>query len=168
MFNIAEKPIQSTNLGHPVMLGEIVGRIVGYPEDVATIRDAFGDIEYARVLVGTPHGSVISAGRFHVSEISEEGMEKLLNYEEELRYDFKPLYNGKLDDFLPKDTETLTAKLRNALSPAYGLAQMILLTEENQDKKEDMWELLVEAAKQAEKQQERIDKILSKLEEQKT
>jgi len=168
MFNIAERPIQKTDLGHPVMIGEVVGRIVGYPKDVATMKDAFGDIDYARVLVGTPHGSVIDSGRLHVSEITPEGMEKLLNYEEELRYNFEPLYKGALDDVLPKDTETLTAKLRNALNPAYGLAQMILLAEDNGDKKDEMWDLLVEAAKQAEKQQERIDKILSKLEDKNT
>lgn len=165
---ISSNPIKTTKLGYPVMLGEVVGRIVGYPEDSASITNDNGELEYARVHIGTPHGSIIVSGRFHVSEITPEGMEKLLNYEEELRYKFEPLYKGVLDNVLPKDAETLTAKLRNALNPAYGLAQMILLAEENQDKKEDMWELLVEAAKQAEKQQERIDKILSKLEEQKT
>ena len=165
---ISSNPIKTTKLGYPVMLGEVVGRIVGYPEDSATITNDNGELEYARVHIGTPHGSIIVSGRFHVSEITPEGVEKLLNYEEELRYNFKPLYNGVLDDILPKDPETLTAKLRNALNPAYGLAQMILLAEENGDKKEDMWEILVEAAKQAEKQQERIDKILSRLEEKKT
>ena len=45
---------------------------------------------------------------------------------------------------------------------------MILLAEDNGDKKDEMWDLLVEAAKQAEKQQERIDKILSKLEDKNT
>ena len=165
---ISSNPIKTTKLGYPVMLGEVVGRIVGYPEDSATLTNDNGELEYARVHIGTPHGSIIVSGRFHVSEITPEGVEKLLNYEEELRYNFKPLYNGVLDDILPKDPETLTAKLRNALNPAYGLAQMILLAEENGDKKEDMWEILVEAAKQAEKQQERIDKILSRLEEKKT
>jgi len=168
MFNIAERPIQKTDLGHPVMIGEVVGLIVGYPEDSATITNDNGELEYARVHIGTPHGSIIVSGRFHVSEITPEGMEKLLNYEEELRYNFEPLYKGALDDVLPKDTETLTAKLRNALNPAYGLAQMILLAEDNGDKKDEMWDLLVEAAKQAEKQQERIDKILSKLEDKNT
>lgn len=165
---ISSNPIKTTKLGYPVMLGEVVGRIVGYPNDAATMTDAFGEVQYSQVLVGTPHGSVISSGRFNVSEITPEGMEKLLDYEEDLRYNFKPLYSGALDDILPKDPETLTAKLRNALNPAYGLAQMILLAEENGDKKEDMWEILVEAAKQAEKQQERIDKILSKLEDKNT
>lgn len=165
---ISSNPIKTTKLGYPVMLGEVVGRIVGYPEDSATITNDNGELEYARVHIGTPHGSIIVSGRFHVSEITPEGMEKLLNYEEDCRYEFKPLYNGLLDNILPKDPETLTAKLRNALNPAYGLAQMILLAEENGDKKEDMWEILVEAAKQAEKQQERIDKILSRLEEKKT
>ena len=165
---ISSNPIKTTKLGYPVMLGEVVGRIVGYPEDSATITNDNGELEYARVHIGTPHGSIIVSGRFHVSEITPEGVEKLLHYEEELRYNFEPLYKGALDDVLPKDPETLTAKLRNALNPAYGLAQMILLAEENGDKKEDMWEILVEAAKQAEKQQERIDKILSRLEEKKT
>ena len=133
---ISSNPIKTTKLGYPVMLGEVVGRIVGYPEDSATITNDNGELEYARVHIGTPHGSIIVSGRFHVSEITPEGVEKLLNYEEELRYNFKPLYNGVLDDILPKDPETLTAKLRNALNPAYGLAQMILLAEENGDKKE--------------------------------
>ena len=135
---ISSNPIKTTKLGYPVMLGEVVGRIVGYPEDSATITNDNGELEYARVHIGTPHGSIIVSGRFHVSEITPEGVEKLLNYEEELRYNFKPLYNGVLDDILPKDPETLTAKLRNALNPAYGLAQMILLAEENGDKKEDI------------------------------
>lgn len=162
---ISSNPIKTTKLGYPVMLGEVVGRIVGYPEDSATITNDNGELEYARVHIGTPHGSIIVSGRFHISEITPEGMEKLLNYEEDCRYEFKPLYNGLLDNILPKDPETLTAKLRNALNPACGLSQMIIGAEENPEMKDELWPLILDTAKQAEKQMERIEKILSKLEE---
>ena len=62
--------------------------------------------------------------------------------------------------------ETTTDKLRNALSPIYGLAQMVLLIEESKGSyNPKVIELIINTAKQTIKNKSRIDKLLIKLEE---
>lgn len=56
--------------------------------------------------------------------------------------------------------ETLEAKLRNQLSPIYGLVDMILLMEKNQEIKE----LIIEQAKQALDNKDKIDFLLTSIE----
>lgn len=56
--------------------------------------------------------------------------------------------------------ETLEAKLRNQLSPIYGLVDMILLMEKNPEIKE----LLVKQAKQCVKNKQVIDSLLLEME----
>lgn len=162
---LATNPVKTSKLGHPVMLGEAVLRIVGHAENSSSMMEG-DERQYSILRIATPHGSIIESGRFYIDEITPEGLAKLEAYEEELRYEFKPLYNGLLDDILPKDTETYAAKLRNALNPLYGLSQMIILAEEHPDK--DMKHLILEAAKQAEKNKDRVDKLLSLIDGQKT
>lgn len=58
------------------------------------------------------------------------------------------------------ENETLEAKLRNQLSPIYGLADMILLI----DEKPEMKQLIIEQAKQAVKNKEAIDLLLVEIE----
>lgn len=58
------------------------------------------------------------------------------------------------------ENETLEAKLRNQLSPIYGLADMILLI----DEKPEMKQLIIEQAKQAVKNKDVIDLLLVEIE----
>ncbi len=163
MAELAKNIIKSSYLGYPVMLGEMVGRIVGYSED-----GSWGEINgvklYSILNVGTPHGTIIKSGCVYLDEITPEGLEKLESYEDELSYKLEPMYNGLLDDVLPKDKETYTAKLRNSLGPLYSLSQMIVLMDEHPDKKEEMWTLIIESAKLAESKRGRIDKLLTLIE----
>ena len=56
--------------------------------------------------------------------------------------------------------ETLEAKLRNQLTPIYGLAQMVLLLKKNPA----MQDILIMSAKQVIKNQKKIDFLLKKIE----
>lgn len=56
--------------------------------------------------------------------------------------------------------ETLEAKLRNQLSPIYGLVDMILLMEKNPEIKE----LIIEQAKQSLDNKDKIDFLLTSIE----
>lgn len=58
------------------------------------------------------------------------------------------------------ENETLEAKLRNQLSPIYGLVDMILLMEE----KPEIKKLLINQAKQAVANKEKIDFLLAGIE----
>ena len=58
------------------------------------------------------------------------------------------------------ENETLEAKLRNQLSPIYGLVDMILLMEQ----KPEIKELLIKQAKQAVTNKEIIDLLLAGIE----
>lgn len=59
------------------------------------------------------------------------------------------------------DTETLEAKLRNQLSPLYGLASMVVALEDNNSP--ELLKIIIECAKQAMKSTEEIDIILKKI-----
>jgi len=76
--------VSTNKIGHPVMLGEAVGRIVGS--------------EFMRVLVATPHGTVIESGIFWLHEITPDGMKRLREYEAMLKKDNKEMYAGKLNE----------------------------------------------------------------------
>lgn len=93
-MQIAENPIQENYIGLPCMLGEAVGRIVGYDKNCTTLIDHNNNTLYSIVLFATPHGSVIQSGRFYINEITDEGMKQLMEYEE----DAKIKNNGKLYD----------------------------------------------------------------------
>lgn len=58
--------------------------------------------------------------------------------------------------------ETNIAKLRNQLSPHYGLPEMILMLDEHPEIKP----LLIEQAKQAKQNKDRIDELLTLIEEE--
>lgn len=59
------------------------------------------------------------------------------------------------------DTETLEAKLRNKLSPLYGLASMVVALEKRNDEK--LLEIIIEQAKLAIMFQDEIDILLGKI-----
>ena len=104
MPELAKNRIISSELGYPVMLGEAVGRIVGYDE-----RGSWGFINevkmYSILEIGTPHGSIITSGCMYIDEITPEGLVRLEGYEKELKDKAEQLYLGRLDDVLPKSIE---------------------------------------------------------------
>jgi len=60
--------------------------------------------------------------------------------------------------------ETPQAKLRNVLTPAYSLADMILgLEGESGEKREGLLEIVIEQAKRVEHNRERIDELLKEI-----
>jgi len=94
MREIAKNPLKKYEKGLPCMLGEIVGRIVGEGEGSwGYINDVH---MFSIPLFATPHGTVIETGVLYLSEITEEGMKKLEDYEKDVKTQGKELYAGKL------------------------------------------------------------------------
>jgi hypothetical protein len=66
--------------GLPCMLGETVGRIVGESD-----KGSWGKINgvemFSMPLFSTPHGTIIKTGIMHLSNITDEGLKKLSEYE---------------------------------------------------------------------------------------
>lgn len=60
------------------------------------------------------------------------------------------------------ENETLVAKLRNQLSPIYGLANMILMMEE----KPEIKQLIIKQSEQVVKNKTKIDQLLTAIEAQ--
>lgn len=95
MAQISDNPIKKYELGMPVMLGEVVGRIVG-ESDKGSRGIINGEEMPSIILVSTPHGSVLETGIFYISEIDDEGMEKLIGFENDCKDKKQELYAGKL------------------------------------------------------------------------
>lgn len=94
-MTIATNPISKHYKGLPCMLGEMVCRIVG-EDEISTWGYINGERVPSIPIVCTPHGSIIMSGRFYLSEITEEGLQKLKDYETELEKEGKEMYGGKL------------------------------------------------------------------------
>ncbi len=62
------------------------------------------------------------------------------------------------------EPETLEAKLRNQLTPIYGLADMVLAMEKHEFKNTELNKLVVETAKQVKKNQLQIINLLQQIE----
>jgi hypothetical protein len=98
MAQLSDMPIKSYELGMPVMLGEVVGRIIGESEKGS--RGIINDVEMPSIIkISTPHGSVLETGIFYVSEIDDEGMDKLRAFEKDCREKKQELYTGVLKEF---------------------------------------------------------------------
>jgi hypothetical protein len=88
--------------GYPVLIQSniliegVVGRIVGQSEEDGSWGEINGIRAFSISLIATPHGSIIKSGLFHLSDLDDAGMEKLLGYEKELKDAGKELYAGKL------------------------------------------------------------------------
>ncbi len=90
--------------GHPVQCSSIyapftepiVGRIAGQYEDEGSWGEINGIRAFSISLIATPHGSVIKSGLFHLEDLDEAGMAKLIGYENEVRDSGKELYGGRL------------------------------------------------------------------------
>jgi hypothetical protein len=97
MAELAKNPIKKYKLGLPCMLGQVVGRIVGESEDMGSWGYINSERMYSIPLFGTPHGSIIKTGVLYLSEIDEEGMKRLEEYEKDAKEKGKELYAGKLE-----------------------------------------------------------------------
>jgi hypothetical protein len=95
--------------GHPVKCeslfggygaSSIVGRIVGQCEEDGSWGEINGVRAFSISLIATPHGSIVKSGLFHLSDLDDADMEKLLGYEKELKDAGKELYAGKLKGIL--------------------------------------------------------------------
>lgn len=88
-------PIKKYERGYPCMLGEVVGRIVGESDE-----GSWGQINglpfYSVPLFSSPHGTIVKTGVLHLTEITEEGMKKLIGFEEDVKSKGEQLYGGKL------------------------------------------------------------------------
>ena len=63
--------------------------------------------------------------------------------------------------------ETAVAKLRNMLSPHYGLPEVVLAMDSltDNDQKKELFKILVEQCKQSQKNKKRIDELLNEIED---
>jgi hypothetical protein len=81
--------------GMPCMLGEAVGKIVDESED-----GFWGEINgvkmYSILLFATPHGTIIKTGVMKLSKITDEGLQKLSEYEKQVIDKGDELYGGRL------------------------------------------------------------------------
>lgn len=98
MAELATLPIKSYELGMPVGLGKVVGRIIGESKEGS--RGLVNGVEMPSIiLISTPHGSVIETGILYVSEVDDEDMDKLRAFEKDCREQKRELYAGVLTDF---------------------------------------------------------------------
>lgn len=98
-MDLAQNRITSTELGKPVMIKSIVGRIVAHAEEGSS--GIINDKEIFSILeISTPHGSLIKSGVMFIDEITPEGLEQLKKYEQELVKENKPLYLDKLKNII--------------------------------------------------------------------
>jgi len=99
MGKINENPLKEYKNGLPCMFGDVVGRIVG--EGDGGSWGLINDVEiYSIPLFGTPHGSIIKTGVLYLSEMSDDGMVKLLEFENDVKTKGDELYFGKLNDII--------------------------------------------------------------------
>ena len=97
MAEVTNNPIKKYERGLPCMLGQVVGRIVGESE-----KGSWGYIDEVQMFsipfFATPHGSVIETGVLFLSEITEEGLAKLKEFEADAKAKCKELYDGRIND----------------------------------------------------------------------
>lgn len=96
-MEISKNMIKEYKKGLPCMMGEVVGRIVGESEE-----GSWGEINgiefFSMPLFSTPHGTIIKTGVMYLSEITDEGIDKLLKHEEDVKVSGDELYGGRLND----------------------------------------------------------------------
>lgn len=97
MAVISSNPIKEYKHGLPCMLGDVVGRIIGESE-----KGSWGYTNEIKMfsipLFATPHGTVIQTGVLYLSEMIEESMKKLIEYEDDVKSKNDELYAGKLTE----------------------------------------------------------------------
>lgn len=91
---ITNNPLKKYEHGHPCMLQDVVGRIVGESEN-GSWGMINGIYMFSTPIFTTPHGTVFKTGALQLSEITEDGMETLLQYEADAKEKKMLLYAGK-------------------------------------------------------------------------
>lgn len=84
--------------GLPCMMGDVVGRIVG-ESDEGQWGEINGTKMFSIPLFSTPHGTIFKAGLFYLNDISDEGMERLIEYEKQAEQEGE-LYDGRLKNLI--------------------------------------------------------------------
>ena len=92
----SKTPIEEYYKGLPCMLGEVVGKIVG-ESDEGSWGEINGVKMFSLPLFATPHGTIIKTGVMGLSKITDEGRQKLSEYEKQVIYNGDKLYGGCLD-----------------------------------------------------------------------
>ena len=87
--------LETTEIGHPCMMGEVVGRIVGHCDD-GSKGDVNGIEMHSIVEFSSPHGTIFKTGVFHLSEMTDKGMEQLKDYEQQAKESDCKYYADKL------------------------------------------------------------------------
>ena len=80
--------------GYPCMIQDLVGRTVGESEE-GSWGMINGENMFSVPVFATPHGTIIETGVLHLSEITDDGMITLLQYEADAKEKKIPLYGGK-------------------------------------------------------------------------
>ena len=100
-MTLAKNPLKKHYIGLPCMFGEAVFRVIGEHES-GSWGNINGEDVFSVPLIATPHGTIIHSGRFYLDEITEEGMQKLIAFEEHAKDQGKELYAGKYNPKLIK------------------------------------------------------------------
>jgi hypothetical protein len=117
----SKNPIDEYYNGLPCMLGEVVGKIVGESGE-GSWGQINGSEMYSIPLFATPHGTIIKTGVAKLSKITDEGLAKLLEHEQEVMISGKQLYDGKITAFKKctvKRTIKVGEKIPNEISFHY-------------------------------------------------
>ena len=80
--------------GYPCMLQDVVGRIVGESEN-GSWGMVNGIHMFTIPIFATPHGTTIQTSVLYLSEITDDGMKTLLQYEADAKEKKMLLYAGK-------------------------------------------------------------------------
>lgn len=83
--------------GMPCTLQGMVGRIIG-ESDKGSWGDTWGFKCYSIPLFSTPHGTIIETGIVYLKEINIDELERLAEYENQLKQSNSIMYAGKLSE----------------------------------------------------------------------
>ncbi len=104
-IDIKKDSIKKYELGYPCMWGEVIGRIVGESPD-GSWGQFNGEKMFSIPFFATPHGSLTKLGIAHLREITEDGLIKLKELEEDAIKNKFNLYAGKFNPIsLTKDSK---------------------------------------------------------------
>ena len=84
--------------GLPCMYGKIVCRMVGVHPQMGKYETVNGLLTHSYPIIMTPHGTAMNPGVEYVSEITQDGMDMLLELETEMREEGEKLYDGYLKE----------------------------------------------------------------------
>ena len=92
---MSKNPIDNYYKGMPCMLGETVGKIIG-ESDEGSWDEINGIKIFSIPLFFFFYGTIIKTGVMKLSKITNEGLQKLSEYEKQVLNEGKELYGGCL------------------------------------------------------------------------